>query len=128
VRTAATVATGTIWRAARTSFGTSFGTPFGSLFTTRVEMHQNLGLYSPDDHFDVVGNGVTASATFNVPALANDSTLYFAFSYFVDDDRFHTHSTSFAADLPFAPQPPFQRPVKAAPASVVLTFDQAHQH
>ena len=98
------------------------------LFTTRVEMHQNLGLNSPDDHFDVVGNGVTASATFNVPALANDSTLYFAFSYFVDDDRFHTHSTSFAADLPFAPQPPFQRPVKAAPASVVLTFDQAHHH
>ena len=97
------------------------------LFTTQVEMHQNLGLNSPDDHFDVTGNGVAASATFNVPALANDSTLYFVFSYFLDDSRFHTHSLSFAADLPFGTLPPFQRPVKAAPASVVLTFDKSRQ-
>ena len=97
------------------------------LFITQVEMHQNLGLSSPDDHFDVVGNGVTASATFNVPPLATDSTLYFAFSYFVDDTRFHTHSLSFAADLPFAPNPPFRRPVKAAPAQMTITFDKTKQ-
>lgn len=97
------------------------------LFTTRVEIHQNLGLASEDQHFDVVGDGTTASATFNVPALDADSTLYFNFSYFVDDARFHTQSTSFAADLPFAPQPPFQRPVKAAPANVVITFDKTKQ-
>jgi hypothetical protein len=97
------------------------------LFTTNVEMHQNLGLNSADDHFDVVGDGTTASATFNVPALANDSTLYFVFSYFLDDSRFHTSSLSFAADLPFAPNPEFQRPVKAAPAQVTLTFDKSMQ-
>jgi hypothetical protein len=97
------------------------------LFTTQVEMHSNLGLNSPDQHFDVVGDGTTASATFNVPAFATDSTLYFAFSYFLDDSRFHTHSLSFAADLPFAPKPPFQRPVKAAPAEITITFDKSKQ-
>jgi hypothetical protein len=98
------------------------------LFTTQVEMHTNLGVSSPDNHFDVVGDGTTASATFNVPALANDSTLYFVFSYFVDDSRFQTHSSSFAADLPYAPLPPFQRPVKAAPANIIITFDKSRQH
>jgi hypothetical protein len=97
------------------------------LFTTNVEMHQNLGLNSADDHFDVVGDGTTASATFNVPALANDSTLYFDFSYFLDDTRFHTQSLSFAADLPFAPNPAFHRPVKAAPAQVTVTFEKSKQ-
>lgn len=97
------------------------------VFTTRVEVHQNLGLASPDMHFDVVGDGTTASATFNVPPLATDSTLYFAYSYFLDDSRFHTQSLSFAADMPFAPQPPIQRPVKAAPASIVLSFDKTRQ-
>jgi hypothetical protein len=53
--------------------------------------------------------------------------LYFAFSYVVDDSRFHTQSLSFAADLPFAPNPTFQRPVKAAPAEISLTFDKTKQ-
>lgn len=97
------------------------------LVTTRVEMHQNLGLNSSDDHFDVVGDGTTASATFNVPPLATDSTLYFAFSYFLDDARFHTQSLSFAADLPFGPNPPLIRPVKAAPVNVTITFDKTKQ-
>jgi hypothetical protein len=97
------------------------------VFTTRVEMHTNLGSNTPDDHFDVVGNGVTASATFNVPALANDSTLYFVFSYFLNDSRFQTHSLTFAADMPYAPLPAFQRPVKAAPANIIITFDKNKQ-
>lgn len=97
------------------------------LFTTRVEMHTNLGVASPDNHFDIVGDGTTASATFNVPAIATDSTLYFAFSYFVDDTRFHTQSLTFAADLPYGPLPPFQRPVKAAPADIQITFDKTKQ-
>jgi hypothetical protein len=45
-----------------------------------------------------------------------------------NDSRFHTHSLSFAADLPFAPNPPFQRPVKAAPAEITVTFDKSKQH
>ncbi|MBA3831851.1 MAG: hypothetical protein H0X34_08160 [Chthoniobacterales bacterium] len=98
------------------------------LFTTRVEMHTNLGVASPDNHFDIVGDGVTASATFPVPPIATDSTLYFVFSYFIDDARFHTTSLSFAADMPYGPLPPFQRPVKAAPASIQITFDKAKQH
>ena len=51
----------------------------------------------------------TAAATFNVPALATDSTLYFSFSYFVDDARLHTVSTSFAADMAYAPPPQIGR-------------------
>src|SRR6185437_5800505 len=51
----------------------------------------------------------TAAATFNVPALATDSTLYFSFSYFVDDARLHTVSTSFAADMAYAPLPQIGR-------------------
>ena len=46
---------------------------------------------------------------FNVPALATDSTLCFSFSYFVDDARFHTVSTSFAADMAYAPPPQIGR-------------------
>jgi len=97
------------------------------LFTTVVEVHSQLGLNMPDDHFNVTGNGTTATATFNVPALANDSTLYLAFSYFVDDSRFHTVSTSFAADMPYAPLPPIARPVKAAAAQVTINFDENRQ-
>lgn len=67
-------------------------------------MHTNLGVASPDNHFDIVGDGVTASATFNVPPIATDSTLYFAFSSFIDDARFHTTSLPFAADMPYGPQ------------------------
>ena len=65
----------------------------------------------------------TAAATFNVPALATDSTLYFSFSYFVDDARFHTVSTSFAADMPYAPLPQIGRPVKPAPAHLTINFE-----
>jgi hypothetical protein len=45
-----------------------------------------------------------------------------------NDSRFRTHSVSFAADLPFAPNLPFQRPVKAAPAEITITFDTSKQH
>jgi hypothetical protein len=92
------------------------------LFTGTVEVHSNLGVSSPDNHFDVTGDGTITVATFNVPPLATDSTLRFAFSPFIDDARFHTHSLSFAADMPFGTLPPFIRPVKAAPAQVVVTF------
>jgi hypothetical protein len=95
------------------------------LFTTLVEVHSSLGLDMPDDHFNVTGNGTTAAATFDLPALATDSTLYLSFSYFVDDTRFHTVSTSFAANLPPAPLPPIARPVKAAPAQLTINFDES---
>lgn len=95
------------------------------LFTTLVEVHSSLGMDAPDEHFNVTGNGTTATATFNLPALATDSTLYMVFSYFVDDTRFHTVSTSFAADLPPAPLPPIARPVKAEPAQVTINFDES---
>jgi hypothetical protein len=94
------------------------------LFTTLVEIHSYIGLNTPDLHFNVTGDGTTAAATFNVPALATDSTLYFAYSYFIDDSRFHTHSTSFAADMPYGPLPLIARPIKAAPTSVTINFDQ----
>ena len=92
------------------------------LFMGLVEVHSNLGVISPDNHFNVTGDGTTTSATFHVPALAVDSTLYFVFSPFIDDARFHTHSLSFAADMPYGTLPPFARPVKAAPAQVLVTF------
>lgn len=95
------------------------------LFTGEVEMHSRLGATSEDDHFNVTGDGTTTQATFNVPPLATDSTLYFIFSPFIDDARFHTHSTSFAADMPYDPLPQFTRPVKAAPAQVVISFRRA---
>jgi hypothetical protein len=92
------------------------------LFTGIVEIHSRLGATAADDHFNVTGNGTTTAATFNIPALATDSALYFAYSPFIDDARFHTHSLSFAADMPFGTLPPFIRPIKAAAAQVVVSF------
>jgi hypothetical protein len=92
------------------------------LFTGEVEIHSRLGATSEDDHFNVTGDGTTTHATFNIAPLATDSALYFAFSPFIDDTRFHTHSTSFAADMPYDPLPGFTRPVKAAPADVIISF------
>ena len=92
------------------------------LFTGTVEINSRLGATNEDDHFNVTGDGTTTHAAFNIPALAVDSALYFTFSPFIDDARFHTHSLSFAADMPYDPQPPFVRHVKAAPAQVIVSF------
>lgn len=49
--------------------------------------------------FYPVDDGLTASATNNVPALAIDTALYFAFGLFIDDARFYTTTPDIAADM-----------------------------
>jgi hypothetical protein len=103
--------------------------------TNQIAFHYKIGWNTQDIRFDFARNGASAAATFTIPPMSTDTTVYFTYSYFLDDAAFQTHSLSFAADMPILFDPTlntdgslsFHRPVKAAAGDIAVTFSKEHE-